>query len=81
MSSAIGLAKLGAALWQNWLLALLVLVQSVLKYKTQHGLGLVLILAAQLGSAWLFYGVRRLCSKNILFCTFRACSGACAYRL
>lgn len=56
MSSAMGLAKLGSALRQNWLLALLVLLQSVLNIKTQHGLGLVLILAAQLGSAWLLYG-------------------------
>ena len=47
---------IGTALRRNWLLALLVLLQSVLNIKTQHGLGLVLILAAQLGSAWLLYG-------------------------
>lgn len=34
MSSAMGLAKLGSALRQNWLLALLVLLQSVLNIKT-----------------------------------------------
>ena len=70
MSSAMGLAKLGSALRQNWLLALLVLVQSVLNIESGHGLGLTFVFAAQLGSVWLLYGKSCAYIAKVYFFTF-----------